>query len=314
MEKIHPDEKESSIKKDAKVDIINSVQTPLGFFVLVVLIVEVILGVTANTSAGVDKTYLILGMLGLIFLLVLIVSGMAIFRPTSLYGKGSKRQSTTNNDLIIRNIQIQTPKEHQASLISMLRNAEHSVYETFLNQSRSQSSDKLGSVDFLSISQTDYNRLLFGRLKKEEIRYISVQVISSKQRLEKVLFWILLHKGLPYFVRHYDIFSKKFPLFDLLSFDNKHFYLGGFYSVDDSAQAKVLYVHDLDINSMLKDYWGTLWQEAIPLVDDRKNIQIDELERIGYELGMSIGEFEDLVAKLEQTATQVKKQFKPIKR
>jgi len=44
-----------------------TVQTPLGFFVLVVLIVEVILGTTTATlSEGFDRTILIVGMIALI--------------------------------------------------------------------------------------------------------------------------------------------------------------------------------------------------------------------------------------------------------
>ena len=76
-----------STEKDSRVSLINTVQTPLGFFVLVVLIVEAILGLTANFSTGSDKTYLIIGMLILIFLLVLIVTGMAVFRPGALNGE-----------------------------------------------------------------------------------------------------------------------------------------------------------------------------------------------------------------------------------
>lgn len=76
----------NSSEKDSRVELINAVRTPLGFFVLVVLIVEIILGITTNFSSGNDRTYLIIGMLVLIVLLVLIVAGMAIFRPTSLYG------------------------------------------------------------------------------------------------------------------------------------------------------------------------------------------------------------------------------------
>ena len=49
-------------EKSSRVAIIESVQTPLGFFVLVVLIVEAIFGITANFSTGNDKTYLIAGM------------------------------------------------------------------------------------------------------------------------------------------------------------------------------------------------------------------------------------------------------------
>jgi hypothetical protein len=71
---------------DLRGNIINIVKTPLGFFVLIVLVVEAILGITANSSAGSDKTFLIQGMVVLIFLLVAIVALTAIFRPASLYG------------------------------------------------------------------------------------------------------------------------------------------------------------------------------------------------------------------------------------
>lgn len=67
-----------------RVGIIQAVKTPLGFFSLVVLVVEAILGVTANFSQGTDRTYLIVGMLSLIFLLVIIVAAFAYFRPGAL--------------------------------------------------------------------------------------------------------------------------------------------------------------------------------------------------------------------------------------
>jgi hypothetical protein len=84
--------------KDSRATLINTVQTPLGFFVLLVLIVEAILGIVAAFSTGNDKTYLIIGMLVLIFLLVFIVAGMAIFRPMSLYGMSAKSKDEKNSD------------------------------------------------------------------------------------------------------------------------------------------------------------------------------------------------------------------------
>ena len=70
-----------------RVDIIQTVKTPLGFFTLAVLVVEAILGITANFSQGADRTYLVVGMLVLIFLLIFIVAGFAVFRPEALSGK-----------------------------------------------------------------------------------------------------------------------------------------------------------------------------------------------------------------------------------
>lgn len=74
--------KESSIR----VDIIQAVKTPLGFFALIVLVVEAILGITAGISEGTDRTYLIIGMISLIFILIIIVASLAIFRPEALSG------------------------------------------------------------------------------------------------------------------------------------------------------------------------------------------------------------------------------------
>ncbi len=71
----------------SRVEILQAVRTPLGFFVLLVLIVEVILGLVTGLSSGTDRTYLIFGMLALIFLLVGIVSIIAVFRPEALYGR-----------------------------------------------------------------------------------------------------------------------------------------------------------------------------------------------------------------------------------
>jgi uncharacterized membrane protein YuzA (DUF378 family) len=72
--------------RDSKVNIIKAIQTPLGFFVLIVLLVEAIFGVIASFSDGSHRTYLIIGMFALILLLVLIVSAIAVFRPEALYG------------------------------------------------------------------------------------------------------------------------------------------------------------------------------------------------------------------------------------
>ena len=70
-----------------RVKIIETVQTPLGFFTLTVLVVEAILGLTANFSQGSDRNYLIVSMIALIFILVVIVAGFAFFRPEALRGK-----------------------------------------------------------------------------------------------------------------------------------------------------------------------------------------------------------------------------------
>ena len=77
---------DDSPDRSTRVDIISAVQTPLGFFALVVLAVEVVLGGIVGfgnvhqTVAGI----VVIGMLLLLFCLVAVVAGMAIRYPDKL--------------------------------------------------------------------------------------------------------------------------------------------------------------------------------------------------------------------------------------
>lgn len=53
--------------------IISAVKSPLGLFALIVLVTEVILGVIAQKAEGQDFTYLLIGMVGVVVLLVIVV-------------------------------------------------------------------------------------------------------------------------------------------------------------------------------------------------------------------------------------------------
>lgn len=90
-----------SIGQESRVDIVNAVKTPLGFFALVILIVEAIVGIVAGTSSGDLRTYLAIGMLVAFLLVIVIVAVLAFFRPLSLYGlqaqSGEQLASATNS-------------------------------------------------------------------------------------------------------------------------------------------------------------------------------------------------------------------------
>lgn len=70
--------------KTSRIDIIQAIQTPLSFFVLVVLIVEVYFGYVAATATGQDRLYIIIGMFILIFLVALMVTFLAYTKPDAL--------------------------------------------------------------------------------------------------------------------------------------------------------------------------------------------------------------------------------------
>ncbi len=83
-------------QREQRVDIIRAVQTPLGFFVLVVLVVEVTLGVFAGIGKGFDRTLSLSGMIALIFVLIGVVAILAYFRPEALFGKRGEVMDTTS--------------------------------------------------------------------------------------------------------------------------------------------------------------------------------------------------------------------------
>jgi hypothetical protein len=70
----------------SRADVIKAVTTPLGFFVLVVLVVEAVLTVFAALSEGFDRTLLITGILVLMTLLVAVVALLAYVAPGALRG------------------------------------------------------------------------------------------------------------------------------------------------------------------------------------------------------------------------------------
>ena len=70
--------------RESRVRVIDSIKNPLGFFVLVLLVVEAIPGVIVARSAGGDRTLAIAGMLIIIGGLVLIVAFIAYHRPSHL--------------------------------------------------------------------------------------------------------------------------------------------------------------------------------------------------------------------------------------
>lgn len=64
-----------------RVTLVQAVSTPLGFFVLSLLVIEASLSVAATLSQGIDRTILIVSTVLLIGTLVLIVGWLAYARP-----------------------------------------------------------------------------------------------------------------------------------------------------------------------------------------------------------------------------------------
>ena len=70
---------------ESRVDIIGAIKNPLAFFALIALVVEAVLYATIGSTAGFDRTMLVAGMLASIFMLIVVVTLIAFFRPRHLY-------------------------------------------------------------------------------------------------------------------------------------------------------------------------------------------------------------------------------------
>jgi hypothetical protein len=71
---------------DSRIRLIKTVQTPIGFFVLVVLVGEALCGAFAGISQGQERVNILWGMGVVLTLLIIVVTLLAFFRIEALRG------------------------------------------------------------------------------------------------------------------------------------------------------------------------------------------------------------------------------------
>lgn len=76
-----------SASRESRRGIIATITTPLGFFSLVVLVVDSAIGVLAATSPMPERTPLLWSMAGILSLVIIVVAVLEYFHPGTLTGK-----------------------------------------------------------------------------------------------------------------------------------------------------------------------------------------------------------------------------------
>jgi hypothetical protein len=148
--------------------------------------------------------------------------------------------------------------------------------------------------------QEEYSRIRDERVLKGEIGFKRVEIIFHKERLESIICRLLMFEGCDFYLRHYDPPPQAIPIIHLMSFDDEHFYIGGFYPLDfPPTEEKAVYIRSPEIGELLREYWQLLWLRATPL-NEGGVINWTELERIGSRLGLTNEDFESLVARLKK--------------
>ncbi len=156
--------------------------------------------------------------------------------------------------------------------------------------------------------QRQYKQVLDKRVRQGDISFRRVEVIFNKERFEGVLRKLLTYEGFEYFIRYYDAPPKAIPLLNMMSFDEEHFYLGGFYPAESPADELAVYIRHPEISQFLRDYWNVLWLRATPL-NEGKRINWAELKRIASHLGLTESEYDLMVAKLKDEIQRRKSQL-----
>jgi len=96
-------------KKENRSKIITIVETPLGFFVLIVLVIESFFGIIVfKSSEGIERAYILFAMFILIFLLAGVVAFLAYYRTEALIGVNSPKTKRSSN-IIPNNTQVTLP-------------------------------------------------------------------------------------------------------------------------------------------------------------------------------------------------------------
>ncbi|MBD3342450.1 MAG: hypothetical protein GF353_25345 [Candidatus Lokiarchaeota archaeon] len=176
--------------------------------------------------------------------------------------------------------------EFQKNLTSSVSNATRHVLDTALNFEYTQEAND---------PQDNYKLMLQKRIEKNELVFRRIELIYNKERLEDVI-QKLFKYGIKYkyYIKYYQAPPKAFPLINLMSFDDDHFYLGGFYSAESPSTELVLFIKHPDVSKFFKQYWDALWLSAKPL-NERNRINKNELKRIALDdIGITENEFESI--------------------
>ena len=146
--------------------------------------------------------------------------------------------------------------------------------------------------------QAEYRRIRDDRVLKGELVFKRVEVIFHQSHLESVIRKLLRFEGCEFYLRHYDAPPQAIPVLHMMSFDDEHIYLGGFYPSEPSTEEKVIYVRSKEMSELIKEYWQMLWLRAKPL-NEGGVINWSELKRIGIRLGLSEKEFNEMVRRIQ---------------
>jgi hypothetical protein len=146
--------------------------------------------------------------------------------------------------------------------------------------------------------QDQYHQIRNDKLMNAQISFLQVVTIFHRETLEAIIKRLIIYKDKEFYIRHYDPPPKAIPIIHIMSFDNEHFYIGGFHPIESLGEETGIYIRHPVVNKLLADYWNVLWSNAIPLKEGKK-IYLDRLWNIAKRLEVPRTEFDEMVKPLK---------------
>lgn len=183
-------------------------------------------------------------------------------------------------------------------LVQSISNVQKFVLDTSLNYEHA-------ALPGTDDPQWDYKQIMQRCVSRGEISFRRIEVIFNRERLEEVLRKLLVYQELEYFIRYYYPPSEPIPVLHIMSFDDEHFYLGGFYPSESPAEELVIYIRHPEMARFFHDYWNILWLKAKPLNEGRR-IDWAEVRRIASYFEIDDTEYESMITALKEEVQREK--------
>jgi len=148
--------------------------------------------------------------------------------------------------------------------------------------------------------ETRYKQLLKQKILNKQIEFRYVQVIYNRRHFESVLEKLFQFCECRYYIGYFLGAPEVIPVMNLMIFDGKHFFIGGYYGPTVRGDDRNVYTQSDLMGATLQQYYDYLWKSA-RLFNDKHGINWEEIQHCGQQLGYDIEELNSTIARIAKS-------------
>lgn len=197
----------------------------------------------------------------------------------------------------LKGVQVQRfvdDKEFAIAKYQTLLTTTNFVYDTELCKPKLSSSSSTHKV-----SEDPYRELLHKRIIEGKITCKYVEVIYSRPQFESILRKVFMFYQYNYYIGYFVGAPEVVPTLNIMIFDDKHFFVGGYYGSAARGESRPLHIQHEEIGQAIRQYFDYLWVKA-GIFNERSEINWDEVKHCALQLGYSTPELNETVAKIAE--------------